>query len=303
MTTWNKILAEIADLGSSHDAVRRRHLAQLSEHTGRNTVLYYSGWLQEGHIQDADAPRFAIQDADKAAFMSVLQGLDPKLGLDLILHTPGGDLAATESICAYLREVFERDIRAIVPQIAMSGGTIMACACKAILMGPYSNIGPFDPQIGGSIPAHAITEEFARASAEIKESPGLAALWQPILSKYSVGLLSKAQRAVEMADEVVTAHLEANMLNGMTDVRERIDRIVGTLGSFADTKMHNRHIERSMARWLGLVIEDLDADPAMEEIVLSTHNAALLTLEQTRVIKLVENHRGEAAVSLATSTG
>ena len=45
-------------------------------------------------------------------------------GLDLILHTPGGDMAATESLVDYLRAMFGTDICAFVPQLAMSAGTI-----------------------------------------------------------------------------------------------------------------------------------------------------------------------------------
>jgi ClpP class serine protease len=69
-------------------------------------------------------------------------------GLDLILHTPGGDGAAAESLVDYLRSMFGRDIRAIIPQIAMSAGTMIACSCKTIIMGKQSSLGPVDPQYG-----------------------------------------------------------------------------------------------------------------------------------------------------------
>ncbi len=59
---------------------------------------------------------------DKNRFMSVIHGLDKSKGLDLFLHTPGGDVGATESLIDYLHDSFEGDIRAVIPQIAMSGG-------------------------------------------------------------------------------------------------------------------------------------------------------------------------------------
>src|SRR5271156_1801853 len=97
--------------------------------------------------------------------MSVIHGLDRSKGLDLFLHTPGGDMAATESLIDYLRQMLGRDIRAIVPQIAMSGGSMIACACKEIVMGLQSNIGPFDPQIGG-MPAQATKGERDRSGID-----------------------------------------------------------------------------------------------------------------------------------------
>ena len=33
--------------------------------------------------------------------------------------------------------------------MAMSGGTMIACSCKEILMGKHSSLGPVDPQIMG----------------------------------------------------------------------------------------------------------------------------------------------------------
>ena len=37
--------------------------------------------------------------------MSVIHKMERKKGLDLILHTPGGDVAATESLVDYLKEM------------------------------------------------------------------------------------------------------------------------------------------------------------------------------------------------------
>ena len=81
--------------------------------------------------------------------MNAVYGLDRSKGLDLILHTPGGDLAATESIVTYLKKMFNNDIRAIIPQISMSAGTMIAMSCKEIIMGEQSSLGPIDPQMGG----------------------------------------------------------------------------------------------------------------------------------------------------------
>jgi len=64
--------------------------------------------------------------------MNPVHGLNREKGLDLFLHTPGGDFATTESMVHYLRQTFGTNIRCFIPQLAMSGGTMMACACKEI---------------------------------------------------------------------------------------------------------------------------------------------------------------------------
>ena len=116
-------------------------------------------------------------------------------GLDLILHTPGGETAATESIVHYLYSMFGTNIRAIVPQLSMSAGTMIACACKEIIMGKQSSLGPIDPQFG-NLPAHGIIEEFRRAYNEIKSDPSKIPLWQPIIAKYHPTLIGECEKAI-----------------------------------------------------------------------------------------------------------
>lgn len=74
----------------------------------RNVIAYYSSWLSKTGIQNLD-----ISDADMTGFMTAVQNLDCSKGLDLNLHAPGGDPAASEAIVNYLRLKFNTDIRAL----------------------------------------------------------------------------------------------------------------------------------------------------------------------------------------------
>src|SRR5258708_540822 len=148
MGNWNDLLNEVKEAGNVHDVVRRKYLAKLHDQTARNVILYYSGWLQKGAVQGIPTTEFYVNDTDKNAFMATVHRLDKTKGLDLILHTPGGSMAATESLVQYLRAIFGHDIRAIVPQIALSAGTMIALSCREIIMGRHSSLGPIDPQIG-----------------------------------------------------------------------------------------------------------------------------------------------------------
>lgn len=46
MPSWDKVQAEIKAVGSVHDVIRRQHLQALHKLTGRNVIVYYSGWLE-----------------------------------------------------------------------------------------------------------------------------------------------------------------------------------------------------------------------------------------------------------------
>ena len=160
MPSFNEIRDLVNASGSTFDILRKEYQQSLSEKTGRNVIIYYSGWLQKPpNLGQA----LGINNDDKNGFMATVHGLDRSKGLDLLLHTPGGDVAATESLIDYLKQMFGTDIRAIIPQMAMSGGTMLACACKEILMGKQSSLGPIDPQVGGMLPAAGVVEEFERA--------------------------------------------------------------------------------------------------------------------------------------------
>lgn len=295
MPNWHEILSDVHRSGTTHDITRRKYILDLHEYTNRNIIIYYSGWLQKPRSSGLD---FGISDADKNGFMTVIHKLDRTKGLDLLLHTPGGDMAATESLIAYLRSMFGNDIRAIIPQIAMSGGAMIACACKELIMGEQSNIGPFDPQIGGTA-AQAVMGDLKRAANEMCANPASAFVWQPILQKYNLGFFAQCENAIAMADEVVKKCLTECMFNGDENAQAKAESIVTTLGSHAVTRMHARHIHRREAQACGLKVLRLEEDPQLQDLVLSIHHAAMITFEQTPAYKIIENHNGTTHMGLA----
>lgn len=161
MPSWDEIINQVESAPNGViDITRKEYISKLAEIRGRNVICYYSGWLQDSQgVQET-----SLLDTDMTGFMTNVHELDRSKGLDLILHTPGGDLAAAEKLVDYLRDCFDGDIEAFVPHMAMSAGTMIACACKKIYMGRQSSIGPTDPQFNG-IPAGGVLEEFAQAVA------------------------------------------------------------------------------------------------------------------------------------------
>ena len=82
-----------------------------------------------------------IVDEDIQALMEVTEDLHSS-SVDLILHSPGGSPEVAEAIVAYLRSRF-RDIRVIVPNLAMSAATMIACSGNKIVMGKHSLFGAY----------------------------------------------------------------------------------------------------------------------------------------------------------------
>jgi ClpP class serine protease len=291
MPTWANVQNEVRATGSAHDVVRRKYIEQLADVTGRNVIVYYSGWLEKNAIAQQNPFVIQVNDSDKNGFMAALSKMDRSKGLDLVLHTPGGDIAATESLVDYLRSMFDTDIRAIVPQLAMSAGTMIALSCKQIVMGLHSSLGPIDPQIGGRA-AHGLIEEFNRAVREVKKDPAKVAIWQPIIAKYSPTLVGECEKAMMWANLMVSAWLETGMFKDMKPVAKRklaAKKVLDELSDHALTMSHARHISAKRASELGLDVFALESDAELQDAVLSVHHACILTLAETPAIKIIEN--------------
>jgi ClpP class serine protease len=280
--------------------LRRKYLLELHELTGRNVIIYYSGWLQKSEKDIPNSLALNLDDNDKNGFMAAIHNLDRSKGLDLFLHTPGGSTAATESLVDYLRSMFGTDIRAIIPQLAMSAGTMVACACNEILMGKHSSIGPIDPQLGG-MAAHGVLEEFRKAAEEIQQDPSKVAVWQFIIAKYQPTLIGECQKAIDWSNEMVKQWLMTGMFKDDDNAEQKANRIVAELGDHLLTKSHDRHISMDRAREIGLNIVAWEDDDALQEAVLTVHHACIQTLTATPAYKIIENHNGVAFIQAANS--
>lgn len=300
---YNDITAELAQLSggdtpspSPFDVTRRKYLKSFSDKRGRNVVAYYSGHLQKPRLEGA-----VICDEDKNAFLNVVHGLIPDKGLDLILHTPGGLAETTESVGNYLREVFGTNIEVFVPLIAMSAGTMIACASRKIYMGKQSSIGPIDPQIGG-ISAGYLLDEFNRIAADIKEDPSKALLWRPILEKYHPSLILQCEQWINLSKEIVHEWLKTGMFSDTGEKDKNIaEEVAKTLSDYSKMKSHGRQIGITKAKKIGLKVADLGEDKELEELVLGVHNAFMATFVNTPCFKIVENHKGIASIYSAHS--
>lgn len=290
MPNWNEVLNEIKAAPNPFDQVRRKYIAELTKHTGRNSIIYYSGWLNH---QD---PTTAISDEDTEGFMNAIHELDRSKGLNLVLHTEGGDYHATMNLIRYLREMFGSDIVTFVPQIAMSGGTIIACAGQKIVMGKHSNLGPIDPHRGGASAAN-VKEEFDNIVAGTWPEPIMTAL----LSKYPPSFINEMEKLLTLSKQEFTVLLREGMFkDDIRKVEETIENIVRSLSDPQITKAHSRPLSKENCKSFGLKIENLEDDPRLQDIVLSIHHACMLTFSGAgRVLKIIENQEGKAFIKIS----
>ncbi len=93
--------------------------------------------------------RAQVDRIDTLGFVDMLHNVAPGEPVDLMLHTPGGDVDAAEKLISLVRNKVGENgqLRVIVPDFAKSAGTLMALGADKIVMSDSSELGPIDPQV------------------------------------------------------------------------------------------------------------------------------------------------------------
>lgn len=89
-----------------------------------------------------------IDIEDSEAVLRAIRLTPHEMPIDLVLHTPGGLVLASEQIACALKRHKGR-VTVFIPHYAMSGGSLIAMAADEIVMDPNAVLGPVDPQLGG----------------------------------------------------------------------------------------------------------------------------------------------------------
>lgn len=124
------------------------------------TAMNAARYQRQSLIRDieADQPKLLcyvagnkapVDRIDTLGFVDMLHNIKPGDPIDLLLHTPGGDVDAAEKLITLVRSAAGEDgqLRVIVPDYAKSAGTLMALGANAIVMSESSELGPIDPQV------------------------------------------------------------------------------------------------------------------------------------------------------------
>jgi ClpP class serine protease len=146
-------LVLIPVIGQQFLAVRRS-LALASLQRARGTRVIAMIHRQES-IGFLGVPLFRFIDIDDSeAVLRAIRLTPDETPIDLILHTPGGLVLASEQIAYTLRD-HPAKVTILVPHYAMSGGTLISLAADEIRMDAAAVLGPVDPQLG-DLPAASL---------------------------------------------------------------------------------------------------------------------------------------------------
>ncbi len=146
----------------SVEAERAAALAQLQESRKSRVIALIHRQDRVSILGVPVASYINIEDSE--AVLRAIRLTPDDQPIDVILHTPGGLVLASEQIARALVE-HKGKVTVFVPHFAMSGGTMIALAADEIVMDRNAVLGPVDPQIGGA-PAASIIKAVEQKPVE-----------------------------------------------------------------------------------------------------------------------------------------
>ncbi len=223
-----------------------------------------------------------------AIFSPILPGLELTLrsaiealserkdSVAIILDTPGGVAEVVERMVTAVRYNYN-EVIVIVPNTAMSAGTILALSADRILMDHLSCLGPIDPQIekdGKLVPELSYLNQFEHLNQKAQEGQ-LTTAEYALLNKLDLGELYQFEQARELSIDLLIRWLtqykfrnwqttETQGLAVNEDMKmQRARQIAALLSDPARWRSHGRAINMDTLRGeeIKLKIEDFQEDP------------------------------------------
>ena len=305
MASWSELAKNLANQENVVDWLYGSLTGQLREvsklRKATSVIFYASAFLQK-----KNSTNVSIDREDINGFMDSIYKAQTDNGLTLILHTPGGDIYAVESIVDYLHAKFSK-IEVIVPYLFMSGGAMMSLASDLVILGKQSQLGPIDPQFSAgnkSYSARAIEEGFNNAKKDIEKDTSLAHLWAPILQSMGPSLITESQRALSYSKELVKKWLKERMFKD-EDEKER-EKIINDIAGYFNAEkkdgdggtklgqvhVHGQRIGFQKLEELGVRVEKLEKSQPLQTAVLTAYHLMTLIFERSPSLKFISSDQG-----------
>ena len=166
----------------------------------------------------------------------------------VVLHTHGGVVEVVERIVSIIRHYYD-EVDFLIPDRAMSAGTVFVMAGDRIFMGYFSCLGPIDPQIekdGQLVPALSYLNQYQRLHAKA-ETGQLNTAELVLLDKFDPGELYQFEQARELSCDLLTDWLSTyRFKNWKTDIskKQRAQEIADALSDNERWRSHGRMISR-----------------------------------------------------------
>lgn len=203
-------------------------------------------------------------------FRTAIDAIDGKRdAVAVVLDTPGGVVEVVESMATALRREYG-EVSVIVPDKAMSAGTLFALSADRILMDHMSCLGPLDPQVvngGKLIPALPYLNQFERYKRKSAENR-LTAAESVMAGKFDATEMFRFEREKSISIELLVKWLAACRFENwkvdgksasLSEKKKRAEETAALLNDQSQWQSLSRPLSREVLRSeVGMEIGDLE---------------------------------------------
>lgn len=219
--------------------------------------------------------------------------------VDILIVSNGGDPTVSWRIISLLRERFN-EVGVLLPYAAYSAATLLSLGADEILMHPFSNLGPVDPQLsyrkrnnepinfGSEDLSHFI--EFVRKDVGISDQEQLEKAFELICKDVGAIPIGVAKRgtnlALSMGEKLLSLHMKDK--SKATAIAEALNK------SFYN---HGYPVGRSEAKSIGLSI--IEPEPLLENLMWKIWENIETELECNKPfnpLEIIFNHQETASL-------
>lgn len=308
--TWDDVRLEIANARdradqSGYDLVRRAKVAA-AERISDIPLMVYAADFTSTDRAGANGPSVQIELDDKTGILQATSDI-PDGPLDVLIHSPGGSLTATQSIVYLLRSRFD-PIRFIIPHTAKSAATMLALSGNEILLGEAGELGPIDPQLqifidqrSVTVPARAALDQFERIESDVIADPLKLRSRLPIIRQYGPSFLQECTNAIERSEALATEWLRDYMFAGYDDADKRAKKVAQWLADHNNFRIHSSPVwmEQLLEVEPTLRIRQLaDAGDGFANAIMDVYWAIDVTFNGTPAVKIIEHQYRSAYIRL-----
>ncbi|MGB0681819.1 MAG: SDH family Clp fold serine proteinase [Magnetovibrionaceae bacterium] len=223
----------------------------------------------------------------------------------VFLRTGGGSAETAERMVAVLRKHYSK-VYFVVPDIAMSAGTILCMSGDKIFMDYASSLGPVDPQVptpdtGDFVPAMGYLDKVQEITSKGDLDPADVVLLKSLdLAKLALFEQAKDLSIDLLKDWLVkykfqnwTEHRTRNPGNQVTDLekQQRAEEIAKALADHKKWRSHGRHLDTAKLRDLRIEIDDYSDDEDLRRAIREYNDPLTGFIDRSDIPVFFHNHR------------
>lgn len=277
---------------SIHEIVDKR--CRELEDKLQSDVLFYQGSIH---------PQFFREFRDFVELVKTSSKRDENR-VSVMLRTGGGSAETTERMVGVLRKHYN-EVNFIVPDVAMSAGTILCMSGDKIFMDYASTLGPIDPQVptpdtGDYVPALGYLDKVA----EITQKGHLQPADVVMLKSLDLAKLALFEQAKDLSVDLLkkwlvdykfrnwTHHQTTNPGAPVTqhEKEERAEQIARDLADHKRWRSHGRNLDVAKLTELRIKIDDYSDDVDLRNAIRGYNDPLTGFVDRVRQEFVMHSH-------------